>query len=234
MQMVVDVGRSWTKIGLFEGDRLVYAGRTTIKEIGHFLKDKKIDKALVSARDPSMGTDMMVLLSSAGYACQLLEVENFSKMSEESPLHPDTIGNIYGALHHYPSNDCIIVDLGTSIRLDCTTKQGHYFGGSLFPGFLEIFNVYEKTEYHLEEAPFIALGKGSLDKVKGGSYFGTLGAIERLLSELRLSFASPGSVLTVATGSCSRLPGIKNDLQDFIDLVDPQLTLIGLNQILKG
>jgi hypothetical protein len=39
--------------------------------------------------------------------------------------------------------------------------------------------------------------------------------------------------MTVATGGLTSSPHIKKDLEDFIDRVDPFLTMIGLNQILQ-
>src|ERR1700678_564973 len=39
-----------------------------------------------------------------------------------------------GALARFPTNDCIIVDVGTAITLDFVAKEAPYLGGMIYPG----------------------------------------------------------------------------------------------------
>jgi type III pantothenate kinase len=214
MKLVVDVGSQKISAGLFESDRLIqtyFVQRP--EELVALLKGKTIEHGLVAGEFKEF--------MNLGFPCQTLNPAEFKRLATDETfplLSPDRIANIFGALYHFPSNDCVIVDIGVTVRFDYVTKQGVYLGGAIFPTIL--------TE---EKPP--ALGIDRLGQEKSGNYFGLLGAIERLVAELRLSSETPSLVMTIATGGRSRI--MQKDLEDFIDKVDPELTLIGLNQILK-
>jgi type III pantothenate kinase len=218
MQLVIDSGSQKISAGLFEGDRLVQTSRVQRpEELLDFLKGKTIEQSLIAGDDKGL----MALLAAQGFPCKALVPAEFKRLANDetlSLLKPDRIANIFGALYHFPSNDCVIVDLGTTIRFDYVTKQGVYLGGAIFSRILT-------------NGPTPILGKGLLEQEKSGNYFGLLGALERIVAELRLSSETPSAVMSIATGELTRT--MQKDLEDFIDKVDPDLTLMGLNQILK-
>ncbi len=226
MQLVVNCDSTEIKAGLFEEDRFLESFVATRPEqLLEFLKDKQIKNGLISGGGPEIAS----LLT--GFPCKVLEPADFKRLETDQP---DKIANIFGALYHFPLNDCVIVDMGTVVRFDYVTKQGVYLGGAVFPNFEAIFHELEKTDFPgFGEQLIAALGKSKIEQSKSGCYFGLLGAIERIVAELRLSSETPSNVMAVATGGPTRFPTIQKDLQDFIDYVDPHLTLIGLNQILK-
>jgi type III pantothenate kinase len=214
MKLVVDVGSQKINAGLFESDRLVQASQFKYsKELLDFLKGKSIEHGLVAGEFKE--------LINLDFPCQTLNPAEFKRLATDETfplLKPDRIANIFGALYHFPSNDCVIVDIGTTVRFDYVTKHGVYLGGAIFPTILT------------EDLP-PALGKDKRGQEKSGCYFGLLGAIERIVAELRLSSETPSAVMTIVTGGRSRI--MQKDLEDFIDKVDTELTLVGLNQILK-
>jgi type III pantothenate kinase len=212
MKLVVDIGTQKISAGLFEGDHLIQASQfTNPEELLTFLKGKTIEQGLATGK---LNLDL-------GFPCKALVPSDFKRLATDETfplLRPDRIANIFGALYHFPLNDCVIVDIGTTVRFDYVSKHGVYLGGAIFPTILT------------EEMP-PALGKDKLAQEKSGCYFGLLGAIERIVAELRLSSETPSGVMTVATGARARI--MQKDLEDFIDKVDTELTLMGLNQILK-
>ncbi|HEY5259048.1 MAG TPA: type III pantothenate kinase [Rhabdochlamydiaceae bacterium] len=214
MKLAIDIGSQKINAGLFEGDRLVQALQVKRpEELLEFLKGKTIEQGLVAGESKE--------LMNQGFPCRALVSSDFKRLATDEIfplLRPDRIANIFGALYHFPSNDCVIVDIGTTIRFDYVTKHGVYLGGAIFP-----------TIITGQLPP--ALGKDQLSQEKSGCYFGLLGAIERIVAELRLSSETPSGVMTIATGGRSRI--MQKDLEDFIDKVDTELTLVGLNQILK-
>lgn len=217
MKLVVNSHIKQTTVGLFQGDQLIQTDRIKHpQELAELLKGKKVEQALLSGD----GQNLVTVLT--GISCRTLVPADYKRMATEETfplLNSDRIANIFGALYHFPLNDCIIVDLGDVVRFDYVTKQGVYIGGAIFP---EI----------LTEGPSPILGKEQRQQEKSGHYFGLLGAIERIVAELRLSSETPSAVMSIATGEPSKI--MQKDLEDFIDKVDPELTLIGLNQILKG
>lgn len=222
MLLVVDVGTHQIKVGFFEGDNRVHAQiLAKPDQLLPLLKGHKIDQALVAGKETR---ELMTLLTSQGIHCRALEVADFHRLASEETrplLQPDKIANIFGALYHFPLNDCVIVDMGSTLRFDYVTKRGVYLGGATLPDF----------GVALGEQPPASLGKDLVDQTKSGAYFGLLGATERIVAELRLSSEIPSEVMVIATGG--RTFALKNDLNDFVDCIDPHLTLLGLNQILK-
>jgi len=217
MQLVVDISSQKITAGLFEGDRLVQTAQMKRPEqVLEFLQGKTIEQSLIAGD----AKNLMTLLAAQHFPCRALVPAELTMDKTLSLLEPDRIANIFGALYHFPLNDCVIVDLGEVIRFDYVTRQGVYLGGALFPNIL--------TE---ADGQTPVLGKDKLEQTKSGSYFGLLGAIERLVAELRLSSETPSAVMAIATGELART--MQKDLEDFIDKVDPDLTLRGLNQILK-
>ncbi len=226
MQLVVDIGSQKLNAGLFEGDRFLQASLLTPEQLLEFLKGKTIQQSLIASQDENKSRGVMSLLTAQGVPCRVLTPANFKRLATDetlSLLQPDRIANIFGALYHFPSNDCVIVDVGATVRLDYITKQGVYLGGAVFSNQLKDF---------LESSQKV-LGENQLEQTKSGAYFGLMGAIERIVAELRLSSETPSAVMSIATGGLTSLPAVQKDLEDFIDKVDPHLTLVGLNQILK-
>jgi type III pantothenate kinase len=236
MNLVVEIGSHQIKAALFEGDKLVQASPFATPDLLlQAVKEKNLEAILVSSEDASKSREMTTVFT--GYPCRILEVSDFHQLGTEetrSLLKPNRIANIFGALYHHPINDCIIVDFGTTVRFDYVSKQGRYLGGALFPDFDGIFQLLEKAKFPevADQSPS-ALGKAQFEQSKSGSYFGLLGAVERIVAELRLSSETPSGVMTVATGTATASPALQKELHDFIETVDPHLTLIGLNQILK-
>jgi type III pantothenate kinase len=121
------------------------------------------------------------------------------------------------------------------------TKDGKYLGGAIYPGFAisaKGLSGYTQLlpEVHIEK-PESAVAKTTMTHIQSGIYWGLLGAIERLVFEMKSINPSPSSVQVVATGGCTqqdRTPtNFLDDLGELVDCIDPQLTLVGLHEILK-
>ena len=218
MKLLIEIGSKETNAGLFEGDQLIESKTITSPEnLIEWIRGKNIEKCLMTEE----AQDLIKGLLAQKIPCQFLKVSEFHRLATPetlSLLKPDRIANIFGALHYFPSNDCIVVDLGMTIRFDYVTKQGVYLGGAIFPA----------TSI---DGSSPILSNTVAEQEKSGNYFGLLGAIERIVAELRLSSETPSTVMSIATGGLSRV--MQKDLEDFIDKIDPELTLVGLNQILK-
>ena len=132
MKLVVDVGSQKISAGLFESDRLVqtyFVQRP--EELIAFLKGQTIEQSLIAGE-----SNLIHLLEAQGVPCKVLVPKEFKRLATDETfplLSPDRIANIFGALYHFPSNDCVIVDIGVTVRFDYVTKQGVYFRRSDFP-----------------------------------------------------------------------------------------------------
>ena len=160
-------------------------------------------------------------------------MEKFSHRAKPACLPrftPRKIANIFGALYHFPLNDCLMIDFGTqALHFDLISKEGLLQEGFLFPSFQPLTSWIAPSPQQCE-----AQKRPSILSSLGPIYFGILGVLERLIAEVRqIHMISPSSVKTVAIGRLTHTVDFREDLLEFMDDVDPNLTLIGINQILK-
>ena len=217
MFLVIDAKETRLFGACFENDQMVDAFTYTLPLTDEFLKrieGKQFEKTLIA----STHNDTADLIQKMLPAAAVMQPHDFSKLwQEKKPLTADRIANIYGALYHFPSNDCIVIDLGETMRCDYVTSQGQYLGGAVF--------AFQASK----DRPADVL----IDEQATGSYFGLLGAAERIAAELRRASASPSAVMVIATGLCTTSEVLSDDLSDFVDAIDPYLAMRGLNEILK-
>ncbi len=215
--LVIDAKETRIFGACFENDQMVDAFTYALPLSDEFLKrleGKKFEKILIAPTLNTTADTVKKILPAA----TVMQPHDFSKLwQERKPLSADRIANIYGALYHFPSNDCIILDLSETMQCDYVTSQGEYLGGAVF--------AFQGAA----DRPADVL----TDEQATGAYFGLLGAAERIAAELRATSASPSTVMVIATGLRTASEVLSDDLSDFVDAIDPYLALRGLNEILK-
>lgn len=237
MDLVLDIGNFRLKGALFETDRLVDAFACELKEEN--LKFPLAESVLISSVNPQFEPTVCKALGDIPY-----EILDFSKLNVmldvEKPeeVGHDRIANVYGALYHFPQNDCIVVDLGTTVTFDYVSCAGGFLGGAIYPGMHIAAKALAKHTSKLPEAkvakPPKAVAKSTETNIQSGLYFGLLGAVERVTFEMRTSSENPSNVKVIATGGLlHQLDGFEEDLNDLVDLIDPHLTLVGIHEIMK-
>ena len=243
--LVIDIGNTKIKAGYFKQDTLVevFSCETQgpFKEdfVG-FLSKSPADEILLSSVSTRGSETVQKILREVNRPFRVLD---FSKLKlkldvdEKEQLGHDRIANAYGALHRFPQYDCIIVDIGTGVTFDLVTKEGCYKGGAIYPG-MEI-SARSLAEY-TDRLPLVSvqkppspLAKTTETHIQSGIYYGLLGAIERIVFELRQLGPLPISVQVLATGGALQTDALISDVQELVDVIDPHLTLIGLHEILK-
>jgi type III pantothenate kinase len=251
---VIDIGSATITLGFFSEDRLTESRSGACspdleKILPPFLREKSIEKAFVASTHEETNKSILKILKELAIPVVSLDPVLLSitiDVDEPREIGYDRIANVYGALHHFPTFDCIVVDIGTTVSFDFVTKEGSYIGGAIYPGSEISAKALgnETSELPLVEIlkPQSALGKTIKENIQSGIYYGLLGAIERIVAELCLSSPSPGSVKVIATGSATRLENTLNcedsalfldDLKDLTDTIDPHLKLVGLYEIFK-
>jgi type III pantothenate kinase len=246
--LVLDIGNSNVKVGIFEENRLqeyfsVPNDSIQSPALRDKLKGRKFRGALLSSVNAQTDPLIKALLEEEKIPYHLLNYKGLNvvlEVDEPEELGPDRIANIYGALFHCPQNDCIVVDIGTAVTFDYITKEGHYTGGAIYPGndlcAKALSNFTDKLPYVSIERPPSALAKTTKTHIQSGIYYGLLGAIERMIAELQMTAQSASSVQVIATGGATLDSGsaaFVKDLKELVDIIDPHLTLVGLHEILK-
>lgn len=250
--LVLDIGNFKVKGGLFQGKELVDAFTFGSSSASHddlkgHLEGKSIKNVLVSSVNQTAEKVVASSLEQQKIAYAFLDYKKLKlilDVDEPEQLGHDRIADAYGALTRFPINDCIVVDIGTAITADFVAKEGKYLGGMIYPGFAlcakALATYTDKLPLVSFKKPSSALARTTQTHLQGGMYYGQLGAIERMIDELKLTSVSPSSVKVIATGGATHSGSdadsdqlqFIDDLKELVDLIDPHLTLLGLHEIL--
>lgn len=144
---------------------------------------------------------------------------------------PDEVGadrmiNALAAWHHY-GKAAIVVDFGTATTFDVIDGQGAYCGGSIAPGINLSLEALHKAAAKLPNIaiakPGQAIGRSTEMAMQSGIFFGYLGLIERIITEIKSEMTD--EAIVIATGG---LGGLFAGASDAIDRHVPDLTMDGL------
>lgn len=143
----------------------------------------------------------------------------------------DRIVNAVAAIHEYGS-PLIIVDFGTATTYCYIDEHKQYMGGAIAPG----INISTEALYtraaklpRIEIArPEGVVGKNTVAAMQAGILYGYVGQVEGIVK--RMKDQSKEKPTVIATGGLSNLIAQESNI---IDIVDPFLTLKGLQIIYK-
>ncbi len=148
--------------------------------------------------------------------------------------HPDEAGvdrivDTWAALQKYPP-PLMVIDFGTATTFDVAGPDGDYRGGIILPGLeLGAEALFQKTallpQVSVRKPPSV-IGSNTVDCIRSGLYYGWLEMTRGLVQRIKREFDRPVEVIT--TGGLSR---VFADDADFVDHVEPYLTLDGLKWI---
>jgi len=236
LNLVIDIGNTRTKIGLFEGNILqeqANAPRYTLQEIsdwGSKFKVQAIVLSSVTQPDPE-------LLLGLKKDFKVLELNHQTPLPFENAYEtPQTLGKdrlagVAGAQQLFPNQNCLVVDCGTCIKYDLILAEGRYLGGNIAPGAaMRLQAMHHFTArlplatQHLPENP---IGFSTETALQNGALRGAVLEIEGF-ARLFAQKIRPLQVLLSGGDADLFYPAISiPDIQ-----MAPNLTLIGLNAIL--
>jgi type III pantothenate kinase len=143
----------------------------------------------------------------------------------------DRIVNAVAAIHEYGS-PLIIVDFGTATTYCYINEQKQYMGGAIAPGIgISTEALYSRAAKlpRIEiSRPDDIIGKNTVAAMQSGILYGYVGQVEGIVKRMKAKGDSDPTV--IATGG---LAGLIAGESDIIDIVDPFLTLKGLQLIYK-
>ena len=130
----------------------------------------------------------------------------------------------------------IIIDSGTATTVDVVKPNGSFAGGTILPGFeLSAKALHHYTAFlplipvdELRQAEPVVLGKNTTDAIRSGLFWGQLGAVKELVSQLRNQLQpdtsqAPPLILLTGGGSDLLEPHLEGSVR-----FEPLLTLQGL------
>ncbi|HEV7349941.1 type III pantothenate kinase [Telluribacter sp.] len=233
MNIVVDSGNTFSKIGWFEGDTLVeYRVRLTFEELLSAIRTQPPEYLIYSSVSHpveefrerlQLNTPVLNLTGST-------PVPITKNYDTPHTLGADRIAAAVGAVALFPEEDLVVIDMGTCITYDYVTRSGSFEGGLISPGVRMRFRaMHSFTErLPLVEPDGLPLfpGKSTSSAMQSGVMNGLLGEINGIIEAYRQ--ICPACRVVMCGGD---VPFFESRLKPTIFAV-PELVLIGLNRIL--
>lgn len=240
MNLVIDVGNSRVKYGLFnKNHKLIFSDAVSpnlfedkLQQL--FIFYPQIQNSIFSASGENSNRWISILKKKTN--CTLfshstsIPIQN--KYKTPDTLGLDRIALAVSSFFQYPNKNCLIVDLGTCITYDFLHKDGRYLGGAISPGIEMRFKAMHNFTANL---PFIKentglgetyIGKTTEESLKIGVYQAIIHEIEGFYKQYIADYENLTLVLT--GGSAQVLAErVKNSI--FANL---NFQLLGLHQIL--
>lgn len=253
MILALDVGNSQVYGGVFENEKMLLSFRRNSKqgsssdEVGVFLRTVLRENELNPKDIKYIAICSVVpeVVYSLRGACQkYFKVEPFLlqagvktglnvKYRNPLELGADRIANSIAATQIYPNKNLIVVDLGTATTFCAISKEKDYLGGSIAAGIRLSMESLEGKTARLPSVEIFAikkaLGRGTVENIQSGLYFGHLGIIRELCSRLEEECFSKERPLVIGTGGFAYL----FEKEKVFDAVIPDLVLKGLILALK-
>lgn len=237
MNLIIDIGNTRTKLGIFGKGKLIRKGILNkgwgVKELKIFIAKRKIENVAV-ATVAGLEANIEQFLKGFDY---------FLNLSASTPLpikntykSPKTLGNdrlaaVIGAYFLYPGKGCLVIDAGTCITYDFIDDQGVYHGGNIAPGIkmrLKAMHTFTASLPLVERKKLVSfVGKDTNSSLLTG---GQLGASLEMEGFIKLYSQKFGPANVILTGGDAEYFANKMKTKIF---VNSNLVLVGLNQILK-
>ncbi len=247
--LAIDVGNTQTVLGLFEGEekkaswRLGSVAQRTTDELatlieglfrlgGHRMAD--VGRVVIASVVPPLGPTLEEM-SRRYFGVSPLMVGPGTrtgiaiKYDNPHEVGADRIVNAIAGFHLH-GGPLIVVDFGTAITFDAISARGEYLGGAISPGFgVALEALIDRTARLPRVEPIeppSVIGRNTVHSIQAGMFFGYKGLVKEIVERMRAELGEGTRV--VATGGQSVIFASK---EPPFDVVDPDLTLVGLRLV---
>jgi len=237
MQLVIDIGNTRVKTGLFDKDELL-----------HFFVFQSFDE-FISANLPAKFPIQKCIIASvvnefesiANFMTKTGEVFIFTSQTptplinlyeSAHTLGSDRLAAAVGASCIFPNQNLLIVDAGTCIKYNFVSANNEYLGGGISPGLQMRFKA---LNHYTSRLPLIQtnsgynelIGKNTTNSILSGVEIGSIAEINGIIERYEKQYPSIKVVLTGGDVNFFE-KRLKNSI-----FADPFLILKGLNVILN-
>ena len=171
MNLVIDIGNSFSKIAVFNNEELISV--SSVSEVSNQnidgLKQKytSLNRAIVSS--VKNFTSKTELYLKQNFDTFLMLDHNTPVPIENCYQTKKTLGNdrlaaVIGAFSLDPDTNKLIIDAGTALTFDFINEKNQYLGGKISPGLEMRFKALHQFTARLPQ-----LGKGKFDKLFGST-----------------------------------------------------------------
>ncbi len=237
MNLCIDQGNTYTKVGLFEADKLIKfcsIDNDNFTEWRSLFVDHQINNTIISSVG-IIGDKLKSLFQEKSpffleFSQEtLLPVQNLYESPQS--LGKDRLAGVIGAYSLNPKNDILVIDAGTALTFDFINAEAQYLGGTISPGldmrFKALHSFTKKLPLLNKEGKTQLLGKTTEEAIRSGVVNGILSEIESYMDKLTQSY--PKLLVFLTGGNCFFFESkLKNSI-----FANQNLVLIGLNSIIN-
>ena len=221
MLLVIEVGNTNTKIGVYDGPRLLVSWRLTTRReqtadeyglfIGTLLRTR--DLAPTSIRGVAISNVVPPVQQTLEWMCEKyfavtpLTVE--AGVNSPIPLNVDNprevgadrVVKAVAAIALY-TPPLIVVDFGTATTFDCINARGEFIGGAIAPGIATAADALLNRAARLFRVELVrpkdAIGRNTVHNVQSGVVYGWAGLVDGIVERMKAEM--DGTPRVVATG----------------------------------
>ncbi len=236
MNLALDVGNTYTKLAIFDGDELVYSEAhelMSIERLREIISEYPIKRAIFSSVSKSY-YNFERLLDESYYFLKLSHntpTPVVNKYATPKTLGKDRIAGAVGAHALYPNDNVLVIDAGTCVTYDLTTKNGEYLGGNISPGLtirLKALNNYTERLPLLEKQKIdYLIGNSTNTSILSGVIMGLAAELDGMINAYAEKYPE---LKVVITGGDAKF--FESYMKNSIFAV-PNLVLVGLNKIIE-
>jgi type III pantothenate kinase len=251
MIFVFDVGNTNTVLGVYDGGELTHHWRIETNRNKTNDEYGMLIKSLFDFADLSLSDISGIIISSVVppimFALEKMCIRYFNlkplvvgpgiktgldiKYDNPKEVGADRIVNAVAAIHKYGS-PLIIVDFGTATTYCYITEDKQYLGGAIAPGIGISTEALYTRAAKLPRIEIVrpegVVGRNTVSAMQSGILYGYVGQVEGIVN--RMKNESKQTPTVIATGGLASLIAQESSV---IDIVDPFLTLKGLQLIYK-
>jgi len=233
MNLVLDYGNSFAKVGVFEKDELKQnLSFSDVGELKFFLQNFSAENFILSsvAQEASSTLGWVSHIKRKFVLTPALPLPIKNLYATPQTLGVDRIAGACGAHQIFPGLPCLVIDSGTCITYDFLDNKGNYHGGGISPGLKMRFQAMNAFTAKLPLADIIEdpplIGTTTETCLQSGAINGMIEEINGIITRYRREFED---LQVILCGGDARF--FENKLKAPIFAL-PELVLSGLNSIL--
>ncbi len=238
MLLALDIGNSYIKVGLFDGDALlatrriktVLKGGPRLLGAGSSTGSAAVSAVAAASVVPRVDSEIVELCEQLfGVTPWFVRPESAAATVTYNPPHSLGADRLANAVAAYETvrGPAVVVDCGTAIKVEAVGADGTYLGGAIAPGLrtsaAALYARAEKLRSVPLEPPPRAIGRSTPEALRSGLLLGFAGLIDGLVERFRQELGSQAPV--IATGGDAPLLA---PLTGSLSRIEPDLTLVGI------
>jgi type III pantothenate kinase len=237
MNLIIDLGNTQTKVGVFSGKELIkklFFDKNMAFDVKKILIEFPEIKYSIVSSVVNHNKEIINTLQNKTHCLSFdINTKLFFKILYKTPetLGKDRIAAVAGAVALYPKKPLLVIDAGTCIKYNVVTENAEFIGGAISPGIdmrYKALNVFTDKLPHLQFEPGFneTIGTSTKNSIISGVQQGALFEIEGYIKHFKEQ--NKNGVVIATGGNLSFLvDGLKNSI-----FAAPDLILSGLNEIL--